>query len=168
MVNGATGAIGSAAVQILKYMGVHVVAVCDTKNMSRIAALGVDRVIDYTKEDFTTLDEKFDFIFDAVGKSSFGKCKPLLQRNGIYISSELGPNAENLYLPILTKIKGGKRVIFPIPVSPKKSLLFMQGLLEKEKFKPLIDKKYPLEKIREAYYYVDSGQKIGNVILSFE
>lgn len=167
LVNGATGAIGSAAVQILKYMGVYVVAVCDTKNVALIESLGADKVIDYTKEDFTKQEEKFDFVFDAVGKSTFDKCKPLLQPNGIYISSELGPNAQNLYLPLITKISGGKRVVFPIPSNIKGSLLFIKELLEKEKFKPVIDRTYPLEKIREAFEYVASGQKTGNVMITF-
>jgi len=168
LVNGATGAIGSAAVHILKYMGVYVVAVCDTKNIERVKSIGPDRVVDYTKEDFTRLEEKFDFVFDAVGKSTFGKCRPLLQPGGIYISSELGPHAENLYLPLITKIRGGKKVVFPLPVNIKKSLLYMQELLEKGKFKPLIDRRYSLENIREAYQYVDSGQKTGNVIITFD
>ncbi len=168
LVNGATGAIGSAAVQILKYIGVYVVAVCDTKNIERVKSIGPDRVVDYTKEDFTRLEEKFDFVFDAVGKSTFGKCRPLLQPGGIYISSELGPHAENLYLPLITKIRGGKKVVFPLPVNIKKSLLYMQELLEKGKFKPLIDRRYSLENIREAYQYVDSGQKTGNVIITFD
>jgi NADPH:quinone reductase-like Zn-dependent oxidoreductase len=167
-VNGATGAIGSAAVQILKSMGVYVVAVCDTPNLARVAALGPDKVIDYLREDFTRLEERFEFVFDAVGKSSFGQCRPVLEPRGIYISSELGPSAENLYLPLITKIRGGQRVIFPLPVDIKKSMNFMQNLLEKGQFDPLIDRKYPLEKIREAFHYVLSGQKIGNVILTFE
>ena len=95
LLNGATGAIGSAAVQLLKHFGAKVTAVCDTKNIALIKSLGADVVIDYTKEDFTKTNEKFDFIYDTVGKSSFGKCKPLLKKNGIYKSSELGKNAEN-------------------------------------------------------------------------
>ena len=167
LVNGATGAIGSAAVQILKYLGVQVVAVCDTKNVALVASLGADKVIDYQKEDFTKQSENFDFVFDVVGKSTFAQCKPLLQSGGIYVSSELGPNAQNLYLPLITKIRGGKKVVFPFPSDIKGSLLFMKNLLEKEKFKPVIDRRYPLENIREAYDYVASGQKTGNVVLSF-
>ena len=167
LVNGATGAIGSAAVQILKYLGVHVVAVCGTKNVALVAALGADRVIDYEKEDFTKLPGQYDFVFDAVGKSTFAQCKPLLLPGGTYISSELGPYAQNVYLPLITKVRGGKKVVFPIPINIKRSLLFMQDLLEKGKFKPLIDRGYPLEKIREAYVYVASGQKTGNVLLTF-
>lgn len=167
LVNGASGAIGSAAVQILKHLGMYVVAVCGTKNVAPVAALGADRVIDYTQTDFTDQPEKYDFVFDAVGKSTFARCRPLLQPGGIYISSELGPNAENLYLPLLTKLRGGQRVIFPFPSNIKGSLLFMQNLLEEGKFKPLIDRSYPLEEIREAYAYAASGQKTGNVWLTF-
>ncbi len=168
LVNGATGAIGSAAVQILKNMGIQVTAVCNTKNVPLVASLGADKVIDYEKEDFALQDEKYDFVFDAVGKSTFGKCKPVLLPNGIYISSELGPNAENLYLPLITKIRGGKRVIFPIPSNIKRSMLFIQNLLERGAFKPLIDRKYPLAEIGDAYRYVAGGHKTGNVIITFE
>jgi NADPH:quinone reductase-like Zn-dependent oxidoreductase len=168
LVYGASGAIGSAAVQILKSMDAYVVAVCDTKNMALIASIGPDKVVDYTQEDFTKMETRFDFVFDAVGKSSFGKCKTLLLPGGIYISSELGPNAENLYLPLVTKILGGKKVIFPLPANIKRSLAFMQNLLENEQFKPLIDRRYPIEDIREAYRFVASGQKTGNVMLTFD
>jgi NADPH:quinone reductase-like Zn-dependent oxidoreductase len=95
LVNGATGGIGSAAVQMLTQMGIQVTAVVNTKNLELVKSLGANQVIDYTKEDFTKDTEKYDFIFDAVGKSTFGKCKHLLKPNGIYISSELGPGAQN-------------------------------------------------------------------------
>jgi len=168
LVNGATGAIGSASVQILKSLGLYVTAVCNTPNVALVTALGPDKVIDYQKEDFTRQDEQYDFVFDAVGKSTFSRCKPLLKPCGIYLSSELGPHAENLYLPLLTKIRGGKKVVFPIPADIKGSLHFIQNLLEKGQFKPVIDRRYPLEKIAEAYKYVISGQKTGNVIITFD
>ncbi len=168
LVNGATGGIGSALVQILKANGIYVVAVCDARNTALVASLKPDRVVGCRLEDFDNQDETFDFVFDAVGKSTFGKCKSLLQPNGIYISSELGPNAENLYLPLLTKIRGGKKVLFPVPSNIKASLRIMQELLENEKFKPMIDRRYPLEEIREAFEYVAKGQKLGNVILTYE
>ncbi len=168
IINGATGAIGSALVQILKSMGLYVVAVCDAQNTELVASLGPDRVVGCRIEDFDNQGEIFDFVFDSVGKSTFGKSKFLLQPNGVYISSELGPNAENVYLPLITKIRGGKKVVFPIPSNIKASLGIMQDLLENKKFKPLIDRQYPLEKIREAYEYVATGQKLGNVILTFE
>ena len=167
LVNGASGGIGSAAVQLLKYYGVHVTAVCNTPNLERVQKLGADRVIDYLKEDFTKDPQQYPFVFDAVGKSSFGKCKQLLKPGGIYISSELGPGGENIYLPLITKIRGGKKVIFPFPSNPKRTLELMNTLLGSGKYHPLIDKTYPLEKITEAYHYVNSGQKTGNVMLSF-
>jgi NADPH:quinone reductase-like Zn-dependent oxidoreductase len=165
LVNGATGAIGSSAVQLLKHFGAKVTAVCDTKNMMLVKSLGADFVIDYTKEDFTKIDHKFDFIFDAVGKSSFGKCKPLLLGNGIYISTELGKNAENIYLALITPILGGKKVLFPIPNIKKEDVVFLKNLVEAGEYKPLLDRQYPLEQIVEAYKYVETGQKRGNVVI---
>lgn len=167
-VNGATGAIGSAALQILKSQGIYVTATGNSKNIALLKSLGADKIYNFEKEDFTEIDkEKYNFIFDAVGKSSFGKCKKLLVENGIYISSELGPNAENLYLPLLTKFKRGKRVIFPVPQNCKRSLLFIKQLMEKGKFKAVIDRYYQPEEIKEAYKYVMSGQKTGNVLINF-
>lgn len=165
---GATGAIGSALLQFLKYYDIYVTAVCNTKNLELIKSLGADRIYDYTKEDFTEDDEKYDFVFDAVGKSTFAKCKPLLKQGGVYISSELGPMAQNPFLALITKVFGDKKVIFPIPSDIKGSIQFTKTLIEKEKFKPLIDRYYPLENIGEAYRYVGSGQKTGNVLISFE
>lgn len=166
LVNGATGAIGSAAVQLLKHFGAIVTAVGNTKNMDLIKSLGADKTFDYLKEDFTQDDERYDFIFDAVGKSSFPECKHLLLPKGIYISSELGPNAQNLYLPLFTWIGRNKRVIFPLPINCKRSIVLMGKLLESEEFKPVIDRTYSVEEVREAYEYVASGKKTGNVILS--
>ena len=168
LVNGATGGIGSAAVQFLKYFDAKVTAVCNTKNIELVKSLGADRIIDYTKEDFTKDDQKYNFIFDAVGKSSFGKCKPLLQTDGVYISSELGFMAQNIFFALIKPIIGNKKVIFPIPTDCKRSLLFIKKLIEEEKFKTVIDKKYPLEQIAEAYRYVEKGQKTGNVVITVE
>lgn len=167
LVNGATGAIGSAAVQLLKLYSVNITAVCDTKNIELVKSLGAHKVIDYLKEDFTKGSEKYNLIIDAVGKSGFGKCKHLLNEDGIYISSELGPGFENLYLPFITKITGGKRVIFPIPFNIKRSLLLIRDLLVSSEFKPVIDRIYSLDEITEAFTYVDSGQKTGNVLIRF-
>lgn len=166
LIYGATGAIGTAAVQLLKHFGAYVTAVGNTKNIEMIKSLGADRTVDYLKEDFTHDNEKYHLIFDAVGKSSFPICKHLLLPKGIYISSELGPHAQNLYLPLLTWFKGNKRVIFPLPINCKRSILLMAKLLGQNEFKPVIDRRYPLEKVSEAYEYVMTGQKTGNVILS--
>lgn len=165
LVYGATGAIGSAAVQLLKHFGTKVTAVCNTKNVELVKSLGADEVIDYQTQDFTKTATKFHFIFDAVGKSSFGKCKPLLTEKGIYISTELGKNAENIFLALITPLWGGKKVLFPIPSINKETVIFFKELVENGEYKPVVDKKYKLEQIVEAYKYVESGQKTGNVLI---
>jgi NADPH:quinone reductase-like Zn-dependent oxidoreductase len=166
LVNGASGGIGSAAVQLLKYFGTEVTAVCGTKNVDLIKSLGADVVIDYTKEDFTKINRKFDFVFDSVGKSSFGQCKPILNKNGIYISTELGKNSENIFLALITPLLGGKKVLFPVPTISKEDVLFFKELVETGKYKPVIDRKYKLEQIVEAYRFVETGQKTGNVVIT--
>ena len=165
MLNGATGAIGSAALQLLKHFGAYVTATANTKNIDLVKSLGADRVINYETEDFTQDNEQYQYVFDAVGKSSFGKCKGLLTANGVYISSELGPGAENIYLPLVTKIKGGKRVKFPFPNNRQESLDLVKSLMEQGKFRAVIDRHYTIEQAIEAYQYVKSGQKTGNVVL---
>jgi NADPH:quinone reductase-like Zn-dependent oxidoreductase len=165
LVYGATGAIGSAAVQLLKHFGAKLTAVCNTKNVGLVKSLGADIVIDYQTQDFTKTEDKFDFIFDAVGKSSFGQCKPLLSEKGIYISTEFGKNGENIYFALTTPLWGGKRLLFPLPTITKQDVIFLKELFEKGEFKPVIDKSYRLDEIVEAYKYVESGQKTGNVIL---
>ena len=166
LVNGASGGIGSAAVQLLKYFGADVVAVCGTKNIALVKGLGADRVIDYTAADFTQEDAKYDFVFDAVGKSSFSKCKPLLHDGGVYISSELGWMAENIFFALFTPVWGKKKVIFPIPKDIKGSLQFIKKLIAEGKFKAVIDRTYPLEQIAEAFRYVETGEKTGNVVIT--
>ena len=172
LVYGATGAIGSAAIQLLKHFDVYVTAVCNTKNIGLVKSLGADKVIDYTKEDFTKDEEKYDFVFDAVGKSSFAKCKPLLQRGGVYISSDLGYMAQNIPLtlvtPIIKPLIGNKKTVSPMPTDTRGSILFVRKLIEEGKFKAVIDRKYPLEQIIEAYKYVEKGQKTGNVVITVE
>jgi NADPH:quinone reductase-like Zn-dependent oxidoreductase len=165
LVYGATGAIGSAAVQLLKYFDIRVTAVCNTKNIALIKSLGADVVIDYQTQDFTKTNDTFQFIFDAVGKSSFGQCKPMLTKKGVYISTELGKNAENIFLALTTPLWGGKRVLFPIPTMNKEDIIFLKELAEKGQFKPVIDRKFHLDQIVDAYRYVETGQKTGNVVL---
>lgn len=165
-INGATGGIGSALLQFLKPFDVKITATSNPKNIALIKSLGADRVIDYTKEDFTKIDGSYDFIFDTVGKSTFGKCKKMLKKNGIYTSSELGPFAQNIYLPLLTSMLN-KKVYFPIPLSFKKTIPYISDQLRSGVFDPVIDREYPFEEISEAYEYVMTGQKTGNVILNF-
>ena len=146
----------------MKYFGMHITAVCNTKNVALVKQIGADVVIDYQTQDFTRLDNKFDFIFDAVGKSSFGECKPLLKQKGIYISTELGKNAENVFLAITTPIFKAKKVLFPIPSSNiKEDVIFLKKLVDDGFYKPIIDRHYSLDNIVEAYKYVDTEQKTG-------
>lgn len=166
LINGATGAIGSAAVQLVKYFGAEVTAVCGGKHLELVKSLGADEVIDYGTQDFTRINKTFDVVFDAVGKSSFGKCKPILKKKGVYISTELGYMSQNPFLAIITPLTGGKKVLFPLPTISKKDILFLKELVETGHFKPVIDRSYPLEKIVDAYHYVETRQKTGNVVIT--
>jgi NADPH:quinone reductase-like Zn-dependent oxidoreductase len=168
LVIGATGAIGSAAVQLLKYFGADITAVCNTKNIELVRSLGAGSVIDYTATDFIKEDKKYDFIFDTVGKSSFSKCRPLLNPGGRYQSSEPGWMAQNIFFALISPIMGNKKVIFPIPRDIKGSIALIKKLMAEGKFKAVIDREYPLEKIAEAFKYVETGQKTGNVIITLE
>ncbi len=168
MVNGGTGAIGSALIQMLKHHGLSVTATCRGEHADIVKELGAHRIIDYTSADFTKENEIYDYVFDAVGKSSFGKCKRLLSGRGIYISSELGPNYENPFLAMIAPISSGRKVKFPIPLNINESLKYSAELISKGAFKPLIDRMYSLEEVKEAYAYVLSGQKTGNVILKVQ
>ncbi len=165
LVNGATGAIGSAAVQLVRYMGATVTAVADTPNVEMVRSLGVTTVIDRSQEDFHTIDATFDLVFDAVGKSSFGRCKHLLKPKGIYISTELGPWVQNPLLALITPLLGGRRVLFPIPKIDQADAELFASLATTGTYRPVIDRSYPLELIVEAHRYVDSGKKVGNVVV---
>ena len=164
LINGATGGIGSALIQFVNQYDVTITATCNTKNIKLIESLGADKIYDYTKENFTEDKDKYDYIFDAVGKSTFGKCKPLLKEGGIYMSSELGPYSQNLFYSITTLFLN-KKVIFPVPYSTQKTIPYIMELLKLEKFKPIIDREYPLQDIKLAYEYVLRGEKTGNVIV---
>ena len=166
LVNGETGAIGSAAVQLLNYFGANVTAVCNAKNFELVKSLGATKVVDYTEEDFTKSNEKYHYVLDTVGKSTFSKCKPLLLSGGVYISSELGSMAQNLFFAIITPMMGSKKVIFPIPTDTRGSILFIKKLMEQGKFNSVIDREYPLEQITDAFRYVEKGFKKGNVVIT--
>ena len=164
LINGATGGIGSALLQFVRQYDVNITATCNTNNIQLIESLGADNIYDYTKKDFTKENDKYDFIFDAVGKSTFGKCLSSLKEKGIYISSELGPYSQNIFYSLLTSVLS-KKVIFPTPYSTEKTIPYICNLLEKGKFNPVIDREYALEDISKAYEYVIKGQKIGNVLI---
>jgi len=163
LVIGGTGAIGSAFIQFLKHYGVSTTAVCAGEHSELVRALGAQRIIDYKTEDFTKNKDKYDLVFDAVGNNSFAKCRPLLTKKGLY--SATGGLGNALWI-IITPVLGGKKAVFGIPKNVNANLAFIRELIENGKFKPVIDRKYPLEKIADAYTYVASGQKIGNVIIS--
>jgi NADPH:quinone reductase-like Zn-dependent oxidoreductase len=165
MVYGATGAIGSADVQFLKYYGVYVTAVCSGEHVDLVRSLGADKVIDYKTQDFTKDDEQYDYIFDAVDKTGFLKCKPLLKKKGIFTSSG---GFEFLAWSLITKLTGGKKVLFIPPKDIKGNLAFIKKLIEEGHYRPLIDRVYPLNEIAEAFTYVGTGQKIGNVIIKID
>ena len=164
LVYGASGSIGTAGVQLAKYFGADVTAVCGTKNVELVRSLGADRVIDYTNEDFTKSGETYDAIFDAVGKLSFGRCMNSLKRDGIYLPTD---GLWNLILVPLTSIVGDKKVRFAIPPRfAKKDVLFLKELIEAGKYRAVIDRTYPLESVIEATRYVETERKTGNVILT--
>ncbi|HLO81369.1 MAG TPA: NAD(P)-dependent alcohol dehydrogenase [Chitinophagaceae bacterium] len=165
LINGCSGSIGSSALQLAKHFGADVTAVINTKNLSLADKLGANRVINYEKEDFTTLQDQFDLVFDAVGKSTYAKCKRLLKPDGVYVSTELGPRFENLFLTIRGSITGKKNVIFPIPKETKEDIVFFKTLAEAGELKPVIDKVYTLEQVPGATAYVETGEKTGSVVI---
>lgn len=169
LIYGATGSIGTAGVQLAKYFGAEVTAVCNTKNIKLVKSLGAAEIIDYTKTDFTRHTKTYDFVFDAVGKSSYFRCKNLLKKGGIYFSTDLGFFAQNPLLALWTSAFGslpsGKKVIFPIPKENKQDINFFKDIIEAGNYKAIIDKVYPLEQIIEATRYVESGEKTGNVVI---
>ncbi len=168
LVNGGTGAIGSAAVQLLASRGVHVTAVCDTTHLELVRRLGAERVIDRTEEDFTQDVETYDVVFDAVGKSSFGRCRRLLEPRGVYLSTDLGPAAQNPFLALVTPALPGKSVLFGFPRHNQAMMDYFKDLMESGLFRPVVDRSYPLAEIVDAYRYVETGQKVGNVVIIVE
>ncbi|GHA33969.1 NADPH:quinone oxidoreductase [Salinimicrobium marinum] len=164
LINGATGGIGSALLQFVRPYDVRITATCNTRNIELIRSLGAGRIYDYTKEDFNKDPDHYDYIFDTVGKSTFGKCRPLLKEKGVYMSSELGPYFQNVYYPLL-KSMSDKKVIFPIPYHKNRSAPYITDHLQKGTFRPVIDREFPLEELSRAYEYVLTGQKTGNVVI---
>jgi NADPH:quinone reductase-like Zn-dependent oxidoreductase len=164
LILGATGGIGSALLQFVRPYDVRITASSNTKNIELIQNLGAHNVFDFTTEDYTKNKSKYDFIFDTVGKSTFGKCKPLLNKNGVYISSELGPYAQNIFFPLFNSISN-KKVIFPTPYQTTETIPFIISQLGNGNFKPVIEKEYLLEEISKAYEYVIKGEKTGNIII---
>jgi NADPH:quinone reductase-like Zn-dependent oxidoreductase len=171
LINGASGSVGTAAVQIAKYFGAEVTGVCSTTNLELVKSLGADKVIDYTKEDFTQSGQTYDIIFDAVSKSSFSRCRGSLTQKGVYLSTVVE-------LPILLQMLwtskiGSKKAIFSAtglrPVPERLNFLKeLKELIEAGKIKSVIDRRYALEEVAEAHRYVEKEHKKGNVVITVE
>jgi NADPH:quinone reductase-like Zn-dependent oxidoreductase len=166
LVYGASGSVGTAGVQLAKYFGADVTAVCNTTNLELVRSLGADRVIDYTRDDFTRNGQTYDVVFDAVGKHSFRRCRGSLKPGGIYVETDLGFMWHVPALALLTRWVGDKRVRLGITRYTKNDVLFLKELIESGNYRAVIDRSYPLEDVVEATRYVETGQKTGNVVLT--
>ena len=164
LVYGASGSLGTYAVQLAKHFGAEVTGVCSTTNLELVRSLGADHVIDYTKEDFTQNGESYDIIFDTVGMSPFSGSVKSLNRNGYYLRAvhmTLSPLLQGLW----TSMTSGKKVIGGVASEKTEDLVFLRELIESENLRPVIDRTYPLEEMAEAHKYVDTGRKKGNVVI---
>jgi NADPH:quinone reductase-like Zn-dependent oxidoreductase len=164
LIHGASGAIGTYAVQLAKYYGAEVTGVCSSTNAEMVKSLGADMVIDYTKEDFTKSDERYDFVFDVVGKTTFSQCKGILKPKGIYLENMM--EVKDFLKVLWTSIVGGKKIKGGVSTERAENLKFFIELIESGKLRPVIDRIFPLEKTAEAFQYVEQGHKKGNVVIS--
>jgi len=165
LVYGASGAVGTAAVQLAKYYGAEVTGVSSGANLKLVKSLGADKVIDYTKENFSDIKERYDIVYETVGKTSISSGKKLLNKNGIYIGGSSGL-FKGFAQVLWTGITSSKKVISGVASEKAENMIFLKDLIEKGKFKAVIDKKYPLEEIVEAHRYVEKGHKKGNVVIT--
>jgi NADPH:quinone reductase-like Zn-dependent oxidoreductase len=166
LIYGASGAVGTAAVQIARYFGAEVTGVCSTTNLELVRSLGADKVVDYTKEDFTKNDETYDIIFDTVGKTSFSRCKSLLNRSGFYLLTVF--DFPQLVQMLWTSMVGSKKVICAVGTERADDLIFLKDLVEAGKIISVIDRRYPFEQTAEAHAYAEKGHKKGNVIITLD
>jgi NADPH:quinone reductase-like Zn-dependent oxidoreductase len=169
LIYGASGSVGTAAVQLAKYYGAEVTGVCSSANLEMVQSLGADKVVDYTKEDFTRHGETYDIIFDAVGKLSFSRCKGSLAERGVFLTTGIMP--ENMLHVLWTSIAGGKKAKFAATglrsaEKKKNDLLFLKELIEAGKIKAVVDRRYSLTQMAEAHRYVEQGHKKGNVVIT--
>ena len=166
LIYGASGSVGTAAVQLAKNLGAEVTAVCNTKHVELVSSLGADEVVDYTREDFTKNGKTYDVIFDAVGMHSFRRSRRSLKPGGTFVETDLGFMWHVPLLLLLTRWIGDKRVKIGVTRYTKKDILFLKELIEAGKYRAVIDRRYPLEDVIEAHRYVETGQKTGNVVLT--
>jgi len=165
LIYGASGAIGTALVQLAKAAGGEVTAVVATRHLELARFLGADRTVDYTAEDFTRIGERFDFVVDAVGKTTYFRCRKLLKPDGIYAATDLGPWGQNVMLAMWSAITRSNRVVIPTPMRIGGFPAYLRGHMEAGRFRAIIDRKYPLAAIADAYRYVETGQKVGIVVI---
>ncbi|MCX6133324.1 MAG: NAD(P)-dependent alcohol dehydrogenase [Ignavibacteriales bacterium] len=166
LINGASGGIGSAAVQIAKHFGAEVTAVCGTPRLEFVKSLGADKVIDYTGDDFTKNGETYDLIFDILGKSSFSLCQSSLKPNGTLLFASF--KMKQLFQMLWTSMAGTRKVVCSIAPGSVEDLISVKDLVEAGKIKSIIDRRYPLEEAAEAHRYVEQGHKRGNVVITLE
>ncbi|MFC2023178.1 NAD(P)-dependent alcohol dehydrogenase [Chloroflexota bacterium] len=171
LVNGASGAVGTFAVQLVKYFGAEVTGVCSTTNLEMVRSLGADRVVDYTREDFAKTGGTYDIIFDAVSKSSFSRCKSSLAEGGVYLATDptVGVVTSMLWTSLVGSLPGrqtGKKAIWALGAERAEDLDFLRELIEAGKLRSVIDRRYPLEQVAEAHRYVGKGHTKGNVVIS--
>lgn len=164
LINGASGGIGSAAVQLAKNYGAEVTGVCGTPRLEYVKSLGADTVIDYTKEDFTRNGETYDLIFDILGKSSFSKCKHSLRENGIYLLASF--KSKQLFQMVLTSITGGRKVVCALAPDRKEDLIFIAQLVREGRFRSIVDRCFPMEQAAGAHRYAETGSKKGNIVIT--
>jgi NADPH:quinone reductase-like Zn-dependent oxidoreductase len=164
LINGASGGIGAAALQLAKHFGAEVTGVCSTPRVGFVKALGADKVIDYTKEDFIRNGETYDLIFDILGKTSFGRGRKALKPTGVYLFASF--KMKQLLQMLWTKIAGGQKVICALSSEKPEDLAFIKGLIEAGQYKAIIDQRYPMEQAAEAHRYVEGGYKAGSVIIT--
>lgn len=164
LINGASGGIGSLAVQLAKYFGADVSGVCSTPRLAYVKALGADEVIDYTQEDFTQSDQTYDLIFDILGRSSFSRCKSALKQNGRYLLASF--KMKQLVQMLWTGVIGSKKVICALASESADDLIFIKELVEAGKIKTIIDRCFPLEQTAKAHRYVEEGHKKGHVVIT--
>jgi NADPH:quinone reductase-like Zn-dependent oxidoreductase len=165
LINGASGGVGTAAVQLAKHFGAYVTGVCSSANVELVRSLGADRVIDYTQEDFAQSGETFDVIVDTAGTSPFSRCKASLKEGGRLLLVLAG--LPETVLASWTSMMSGKIIIAGPSAGGAEELRFLTDLAEKGHFRPVIDRRYPFEQIVEAHRYVDTGRKKGNVVVTF-
>ncbi len=165
LIYGASGAIGTSALQLSKIYGAEVTAVVSTPHLDLARRLGADHVVDYTAEDFTKIGESFDFVLDAVGKTSFFRCRPLLKPEGVFAATDIGPWWQNVILAIFSSLTGTGRVVLATPHLYQSFIEFLKARIEAGEFHAVIDSAYPLRDIADAYRYVETEQKAGIVVI---